>query len=32
MLGAVLFVHKEMQTAIDASNKLAAEPGKLRWE
>ncbi|MBM4220158.1 MAG: polyribonucleotide nucleotidyltransferase [Gammaproteobacteria bacterium] len=32
MLGAVLFGHKEMQAAISAINKLAAEAGKPRWE
>jgi polyribonucleotide nucleotidyltransferase len=32
MLGAVLFGHKEMQAAIDAINKLAAEAGKPRWD
>jgi polyribonucleotide nucleotidyltransferase len=32
MLGAVLFGHKEMQTAIAAINKLAAEAGKPRWD
>jgi polyribonucleotide nucleotidyltransferase len=32
MLGAVLFGHKEMQVAIDAINKLAAEAGKPRWD
>jgi len=31
MLGAVLFGHKEMQAAIAAINKLAAEAGKPRW-
>ena len=32
MLGAVLFGHQQMQTAIDAINKLAAEAGKPRWD
>ncbi len=32
MLGAVLFGHKEMQAAIAAINKLAAEAGKARWD
>jgi polyribonucleotide nucleotidyltransferase len=32
MLGAVLFGHKEMQAAINAINKLAAEAGKPRWD
>jgi polyribonucleotide nucleotidyltransferase len=32
MLGAVLFGHREMQLAIDAINKLAAEAGKPRWD
>jgi polyribonucleotide nucleotidyltransferase len=32
MLGAVLFGHEQMQTAIDAINKLAAEAGKPRWD
>jgi polyribonucleotide nucleotidyltransferase len=32
MLGAVLFGHKEMQAAIAAVNKLAAEAGKPRWD
>jgi polyribonucleotide nucleotidyltransferase len=32
MLGAVLFGHKEMQAAIAAINKLAAEAGKPRWD
>ncbi|MEM8560579.1 MAG: polyribonucleotide nucleotidyltransferase [Pseudomonadota bacterium] len=32
MLGAVLFAHQEMQTAITAINELAAEAGKARWE
>jgi polyribonucleotide nucleotidyltransferase len=32
MLGAVLFGHQEMQAAISAINKLAAEAGKPRWE
>ncbi len=32
MLGAVLFGHKEMQAAISAVNKLAAEAGKPRWD
>jgi polyribonucleotide nucleotidyltransferase len=31
MLGAVLFGHQQMQAAIDAINKLAAEAGKPRW-
>jgi polyribonucleotide nucleotidyltransferase len=32
MLGAVLFGHQEMQAAITAINKLAAEAGKPRWD
>jgi polyribonucleotide nucleotidyltransferase len=32
MLGAVLFGHEQMQAAIDAINRLAAEAGKPRWE
>jgi len=32
MLGAVLFGHKEMQAAIDAISKLAADAGKPRWD
>ncbi len=32
MLGAVLFGHQQMQVAIDAINKLAAEAGKPRWD
>ncbi|HEY5558657.1 MAG TPA: polyribonucleotide nucleotidyltransferase [Steroidobacteraceae bacterium] len=32
MLGAVLFGHVQMQTAIGAINKLAAEAGKPRWD
>jgi len=32
MLGAVLFGHQQMQTAIAAINKLAAEAGKPRWD
>jgi polyribonucleotide nucleotidyltransferase len=32
MLGAVLFGHSEMQAAIGAVNKLAAEAGKPRWD
>ena len=32
MLGAVLFGHEQMQTAIAAINKLAAEAGKPRWD
>ena len=32
MLGAVLFAHKEMQTAITAINEFAAEAGKPRWD
>jgi polyribonucleotide nucleotidyltransferase len=32
MLGAVLFGHREMQAAIAAINKLAAEAGKPRWD
>jgi polyribonucleotide nucleotidyltransferase len=32
MLGAVLFGHEEMQTAITAIKALAAEIGKPRWE
>jgi polyribonucleotide nucleotidyltransferase len=32
MLGAVLFGHTEMQAAIAAINKLAAEAGKPRWD
>ena len=32
MLGAVLFAHQEMQTAINAIKEFAAENGKPRWE
>ena len=32
MLGAVLFGHEQMQTAIAAINKLTAEAGKSRWD
>ena len=32
MLGAVLFGHEQMQIAITAINKLAAEAGKPRWD
>jgi polyribonucleotide nucleotidyltransferase len=32
MLGAVLYAHQEMQTAIQAINELVAEAGKPRWE
>jgi polyribonucleotide nucleotidyltransferase len=32
MLGAVLFGHREMQTAIEAIKRLAAEAGKPRWD
>ena len=32
MLGAVLFGHQQMQAAITAINKLAAESGKPRWD
>ncbi|WP_280562628.1 MULTISPECIES: polyribonucleotide nucleotidyltransferase [unclassified Chromohalobacter] len=32
MLGAVLFGHQEMQTAIAAIDELTAEAGKPRWE
>jgi polyribonucleotide nucleotidyltransferase len=32
MLGAVLFGHQQMQSAISAINKLAAEAGKPRWD
>jgi polyribonucleotide nucleotidyltransferase len=32
MLGAVLFGHEQMQAAIAAINKLAAEAGKPRWD
>ena len=32
MLGAVLFAHQEMQTAIDAINALVAEAGKPKWD
>ncbi|HET8690970.1 MAG TPA: polyribonucleotide nucleotidyltransferase [Steroidobacteraceae bacterium] len=32
MLGAVLFGHEQMQVAIAAINKLAAEAGKPRWD
>jgi polyribonucleotide nucleotidyltransferase len=32
MLGAVLFGHEQMQIAIGAVNKLAAEAGKPRWD
>ncbi len=31
MLGAVMFGHEQMQAAIDAINKLAAEAGKAAW-
>ena len=31
MLGAVMFGHEQMQTAISAINELAAEAGKPRW-
>ncbi len=31
MLGAVLFAHQEMQTAIQAINELVAEAGKPSW-
>jgi polyribonucleotide nucleotidyltransferase len=31
MLGAVMFGHAEMQTAIKAINELAAEAGKAKW-
>ncbi|MCH7503557.1 MAG: polyribonucleotide nucleotidyltransferase [Proteobacteria bacterium] len=31
MLGAVMFGHEQMQAAIDAINKLAAEAGKPAW-
>ena len=32
MLGAVMFGHEQMQTAIDAINELAAEAGKPGWD
>jgi polyribonucleotide nucleotidyltransferase len=32
MLGAVLFAHQEMQTAVTAIKEFAAEIGKPRWE
>jgi len=32
MLGAVLFAHQEMQTAVKAINDLVEEAGKPRWE
>jgi polyribonucleotide nucleotidyltransferase len=32
MLGAVMFGHEQMQTAINAINELAAEAGKPKWE
>ena len=32
MLGAVMFGHEQMQTAIDAINELAAEAGKPKWD
>jgi polyribonucleotide nucleotidyltransferase len=32
MLGAVLFGHQQMQTAIEAIEKLTAEAGKPKWE
>ena len=32
MLGAVMFGHEQMQTAIDAINALAAEVGKPAWD
>jgi polyribonucleotide nucleotidyltransferase len=32
MLGAVLYGHQEMQTAIGAINELVAEAGKPRWD
>ena len=32
MLGAVMFGHEQMQTAIDTINELAAEVGKPAWE
>jgi polyribonucleotide nucleotidyltransferase len=32
MLDAVLFGHREMQAAIEAINRLAAEAGKPRWD
>ncbi len=32
MLGAVMFGHEQMQAAIDAISKLAAEAGKPAWE
>ena len=31
MLGAVMFGHEQMQTAINAINELAAEAGKPKW-
>ncbi len=32
MLGAVMFGHEQMQTAIDAIDKLAARAGKPKWD
>jgi polyribonucleotide nucleotidyltransferase len=32
MLGAVMFGHEQMQTAIDAISELAAEVGKPKWD
>ncbi len=32
MLGAVMFAHREMQTAIDAMKKLANQAGKPAWD
>jgi polyribonucleotide nucleotidyltransferase len=32
MLGAVVFGHEQMQTAISAINELAAEAGKAKWD
>jgi polyribonucleotide nucleotidyltransferase len=32
MLGAVMYGHEQMQTAIDAINELAAEAGKPAWD
>ncbi len=32
MLGAVIFGHEQMQTAINAINELAGEAGKPKWE
>ncbi len=32
MLGAVMFGHEQMQTAINAINELAGEAGKPKWE